>query len=116
MFALPVCRVLVPFSLDMGALIAGAKFQGDFEERLKGVLQEVEDAAGQVILFVDELHLLVGTGRSSEGSMDAGGRPSPIANSTPRADHAARTDQPAPPPRNPPPACTRVGRPTWTTQ
>lgn len=59
------------YSLDMGALIAGAKYQGEFEERLKGVLQEVEDAAGQVILFVDEMHMLVGTGRSSEGSMDA---------------------------------------------
>lgn len=58
------------FSLDMGALIAGAKYQGEFEERLKGVLKEVEDADGKVILFIDELHLLVGAGRT-EGSMDA---------------------------------------------
>ena len=55
----------------MGALIAGAKYQGEFEERLRDVLQEVEDAAGSVILFIDELHMLVGTGRSSEGAMDA---------------------------------------------
>ncbi len=54
----------------MGALIAGAKYQGDFEERLKGVLKEVEDADGNVILFIDELHLLIGTGRT-DGPMDA---------------------------------------------
>jgi ATP-dependent Clp protease ATP-binding subunit ClpB len=57
-------------ALDMGALIAGAKFRGQFEERLKAVLQEVEEAAGEIILFIDELHNLVGAGRA-EGSMDA---------------------------------------------
>jgi len=57
-------------ALDMGALVAGAKFRGQFEERLKAVLQEVEEAAGEVILFIDELHNLVGAGRA-EGSMDA---------------------------------------------
>ncbi len=57
-------------SLDMGALVAGAKFRGDFEERLKSVLREVKDAAGQVILFIDELHLVVGAGKA-EGSADA---------------------------------------------
>ncbi len=57
-------------SLDMGALVAGAKFRGDFEERLKAVLREVKDAAGQVILFIDELHLVVGAGKA-EGSADA---------------------------------------------
>jgi ATP-dependent Clp protease ATP-binding subunit ClpB len=61
------CRL---FSLDMGALIAGAKYQGEFEERLKGVLKEVEDANGNVILFIDELHLVLGAGKSS-GAMDA---------------------------------------------
>lgn len=57
-------------SLDMGALVAGAKFRGDFEERLKSVLREVKDADGQVILFIDELHLVVGAGKA-EGSADA---------------------------------------------
>ncbi len=57
-------------SLDMGALVAGAKFRGDFEERLKAVLREVKDSNGQVILFIDELHLVVGAGKA-EGSADA---------------------------------------------
>ncbi|MBQ9271547.1 MAG: ATP-dependent chaperone ClpB [Alphaproteobacteria bacterium] len=57
-------------ALDMGALIAGAKFRGEFEERLKGVLQEIQAADGQVILFIDEMHTVVGAG-ASEGSMDA---------------------------------------------
>ena len=57
-------------ALDMGALIAGAKFRGEFEERLKSVLKEVEEAAGQIILFIDEMHTIVGAG-ANEGSMDA---------------------------------------------
>ncbi len=57
-------------SLDMGALVAGAKFRGDFEERLKAVLREVKDAGGQVIMFIDELHLVVGAGKA-EGAADA---------------------------------------------
>ena len=57
-------------SLDMGSLIAGAKYRGEFEERLKGVLDEVKQAAGEIILFIDEMHTLVGAGKS-EGAMDA---------------------------------------------
>ncbi len=58
------------FSLDLGSLIAGAKYKGEFEERLKGVVQEVIDATGEIILFIDEIHTLVGAG-ASEGAMDA---------------------------------------------
>jgi len=57
-------------SLDLGAMVAGAKYRGEFEERLKGMLKEVEEAAGQVILFIDELHTLIGAGKA-DGAMDA---------------------------------------------
>src|SRR6185503_14525328 len=57
-------------ALDMGALVAGAKYRGEFEERLKAVLNEVTESQGQIILFIDELHTVVGAG-AAEGSMDA---------------------------------------------
>ena len=61
------------FSLDMGSLVAGAKYRGEFEERLKAVLEEVKKSDGQIILFIDELHLIVGAGKT-DGAMDAGNR------------------------------------------
>ena len=65
------------FSLDMGALIAGAKFRGEFEERLKAVLNEIKKSEGRILLFIDELHLIVGAGKT-EGSMDAGNLLKPL--------------------------------------
>ncbi len=65
------------FSLDMGALVAGAKYRGEFEERLKAVLEEVKNSDGQIILFVDELHLIVGAGKT-DGAMDAGNMLKPM--------------------------------------
>ncbi len=65
------------FSLDMGALLAGAKFRGEFEERLKAVLQEVKNSDGEIILFIDEIHNIVGAGKT-EGSMDAGNMLKPM--------------------------------------
>ena len=59
------------FALDMGALVAGAKFRGEFEERLKSVLNEIKESDGRIILFIDELHNIVGAGKT-EGAMDAG--------------------------------------------
>ena len=64
-------------SLDLGALVAGAKFRGEFEERLKAVLKEIQDAEGEIITFIDEIHTLVGTG-AAEGSMDAGNMIKPL--------------------------------------
>ena len=65
------------FSLDMGALVAGAKYRGEFEERLKAVLEEVKKSEGQIILFIDELHLIVGAGKT-DGAMDAGNMLKPM--------------------------------------
>ena len=65
------------FSLDMGSLVAGAKYRGEFEERLKAVLEEVRKSEGQIILFIDELHLIVGAGKT-DGAMDAGNLLKPL--------------------------------------
>ncbi len=65
------------FALDMGALVAGAKYRGEFEERLKAVLNEIKEAQGEIILFIDELHTIVGAGKA-EGSMDAGNMLKPM--------------------------------------
>jgi ATP-dependent Clp protease ATP-binding subunit ClpA len=65
---LAACKLL---SLDVGALVAGSKYRGEFEERMKGVLKEIEDSREMVVLFVDEIHLLMGAGSSGEGGMDA---------------------------------------------
>jgi ATP-dependent Clp protease ATP-binding subunit ClpB len=62
------CKLI---SLDMGALVAGAKYRGEFEERLKAVLKEVQDAQGKIILFIDEIHLVLGAGKGGDGAMDA---------------------------------------------
>lgn len=65
------------FSLDMGALVAGAKYRGEFEERLKAVLQEIKESEGSILLFIDELHTIVGAGKA-EGAMDAGNMLKPM--------------------------------------
>jgi ATP-dependent Clp protease ATP-binding subunit ClpB len=65
------------FALDMGALVAGAKFRGEFEERLKAVLNEVRESDGRIVLFIDELHLIVGAGKA-DGAMDAGNMLKPM--------------------------------------
>ncbi|SDP49475.1 ATP-dependent Clp protease ATP-binding subunit ClpB [Pedococcus dokdonensis] len=65
-------------SLDLGAMVAGAKYRGEFEERLKAVLEEIKDSDGQVVTFIDELHTVVGAGASGEGAMDAGNMLKPL--------------------------------------
>ncbi len=65
-------------SLDMGSMVAGAKYRGEFEERLKAVLDEIKDSAGQIITFIDELHTIVGAGATGEGAMDAGNMIKPM--------------------------------------
>ena len=65
-------------ALDLGAMVAGAKYRGEFEERLKAVLNEIKDSDGQVVTFIDELHTVVGAGATGEGAMDAGNMLKPM--------------------------------------
>ncbi len=65
-------------SLDLGSMVAGAKYRGEFEERLKAVLKEITDSAGEVVTFIDELHTIVGAGATGEGAMDAGNMIKPM--------------------------------------
>ena len=65
------------FALDMGSLVAGAKYRGEFEERLKAVLEEIKASDGQILLFIDELHTIVGAGKT-DGAMDAGNLVKPM--------------------------------------
>src|SRR5205807_4357334 len=65
-------------ALDLGAMVAGAKYRGEFEERLKAVLSEISQAEGQVVTFIDELHTVVGAGATGEGAMDAGNMLKPM--------------------------------------
>ncbi|MEL6402711.1 MAG: AAA family ATPase, partial [Cyanobacteria bacterium J06626_4] len=80
--------------LDMGSLIAGAKYRGEFEDRLKAVLREVTESAGQIVLFIDELHTVVGAGSGQQGSMDAGNLLKPmLARGELRCIGATTTDE-----------------------
>ena len=88
------------FSLDMGSLLAGAKYRGEFEERLKAVLAEIRDSDGQIITFIDELHTVVGAGASGDGAMDAGNMLKPmLARIDELEERLARSDSDRPRPR-----------------
>src|SRR4029079_7189664 len=89
-------------SLDLGSMVAGAKYRGEFEERLKAVLDEIKSSAGQIITFIDELHTIVGAGATGEGAMDAGNMIKPMlargelrmVGATTLDEHRQHTDRP----------------------
>jgi ATP-dependent Clp protease ATP-binding subunit ClpB len=108
-------------ALDLGSMVAGAKYRGEFEERLKAVLKEITDSAGQVVTFIDELHTIVGAGATGEGAMDAGNMIKPMLARGElrhgRRHHPGRV----PPAHREGPALERrfqqvlVGEPSWRT-
>ena len=107
-------------ALDIGALVAGAKYRGEFEERLKAVLKEIAEAAGEIILFIDELHTIVGAG-AAEGAMDAGNMLKPAlargelrASAPPRSTSTASTSRRTPRSSAASSRCWSASRPSRT--
>ena len=109
-------------ALDMGSMVAGAKYRGEFEERLKAVLDDIKNSAGQIITFIDELHTIVGAGATGEGAMDAGNMIKPMLarancgwSAPPRSTSTASTSRRTPPWSAASSRCSSVSR-RWRTR